>query len=139
MSHQDDIEENEEGPRSFAHTIATFAEGELNADCSKELRDLLFVMHEEATRLEKPMKGSFKLELTIEVSEAGMVGIAPSIKTKAPEKKRRGSHMWVTKGGNLTHENPRQQTLPGLREVGGGRNEAPRDVTVTFRAGAKEV
>ena len=137
MIKPEDIDDNE-GPRSFAHHILTFSEGDLNAECSEELRRLLFNLHEDAMKRSKPSKGSFRLELTIEVSEAGMVGISPSIKTKAPEPKRRSGHMWVTKGGNLTHENPRQTTLPGLREVG-GRNENGRDVTVTFETNAKEV
>lgn len=128
MSDNDEFEEETaEGPRSFAYHIATFSEGDLNRDCSRELRDLLFQLSEEANAREAPVKGTFKLELTIEVSDTGMVGIAPSIKTKAPERKRRGAHLWVTKGGNLSRENPRQQNLPGLREVTDGRSGALRE------------
>lgn len=135
---EEDLDEDVEGARSFAYHLATIADGDINRDCSEELRDLLNKMVTEASAREATVKGVFRLELAIEVSDAGMVGIAPSIKTKAPEKKRRGAGLWVTKGGNLSYEHPRQQLLPGLREVTGGRREAPREVAQE-RASAKEV
>lgn len=131
-------EENEEGPRSFAHQIGTMCEGEVNLACSTELHDLLLHLRHEAQARCKKVKGTFKLELTIEVTDDDIVGIAHSIKVKAPEPRRRAAIMWLSPGGNLTPENPRQQTLPGLREVPGGRNESPREVA-PGRAPAKEI
>lgn len=134
----EDLDEDVEGTRSFAYHIATLADGDINRDCSEELRTLLTKMIDEASAREATVKGAFRLDLAIEVSDAGMVGITPSIKIKAPEKKRRGAGLWVTKGGNLSYEHPRQQLLPGLREVTGGRKEAPREVAQE-RVSAKEV
>lgn len=136
--HEELDEEIAEGPRSFAHQIATLCEGEVNIACSQELHDLLLHLRHEAQARRKNVKGELTLKLVLEVRDDDVVGIAHSIKTKAPEPRRRAALMWLSPGGNLTPENPRQQELPGLREVPGGRNEAPREVAPA-RAPAKEV
>lgn len=118
MSKNEEIEEHiEEGPRSFAHQIATMCNGATNIEASQELHDLLLALRAEAAARRKNVKGVFKLELHIEVNDDDVVAVAPSIKSKCPEPRRATSIMWLTAGGNLTPENPRQQELPGVREV----------------------
>ena len=105
-------------PRSFAHAIATLCEGEANGALSSDMHELLLVLSAEASARRKKVKGTLKLDLVFEVDDNGVVGIAYSVKTKAPEPRRQTAVMWL-KGGNLTPENPRQQKLP-LREVNAG-------------------
>lgn len=119
-------EDQEEGPRSFAHTIATICEGELNSAASEELHRMVGYLEDEATGRRSKVKGKFKLELDLTVDDAGTVLFSYSIKTKVPEPRRQAAVMWITKGGNLSPENPRQTRLP-LREVQ-TRRGAPREV-----------
>lgn len=112
------MSEQQTEPRSFAHALATLCEGEANAACSSDMHELLLVLSAEAAARRKKVKGTLKLDLTFEVDDNGVVGIAYSVKAKAPEPRRQTAVMWL-KGGNLTPENPRQQKLP-LREVNAG-------------------
>lgn len=124
MTDDEDLDlDTEEGPRSFAHQVATLCDGDLNAAASQDMHDLLLALRSEAQARCKKVKGTFKLELTIEVNDDDVAGISFSVKTKAPEPRRRTAVMWLSPGANLSPENPRQQNLPGLREVAGGRNE----------------
>jgi hypothetical protein len=120
---------NEEGPHSFAHQIALMCDGETNAEASEEMHDLLKRLRAEASARRKKVKGTLKLELTLEVDDNDVVGLSYSIKCKAPEPRRQTQVLWLSKGGNLSPENPRQQKLP-LREVG-GRDEPAREVRDT--------
>lgn len=131
-------EETEEGARSFAHVVLTLCEGDLNTAASQELHDMLLHLRSEAVARNKTVKGEFTLKFVVEVTEDDVVGIAHSIKVKVPEPKRRTAHMWLSPGGNLTPENPRQQMLPGLREVPAGPKTAAREVAPA-RMTVKEV
>lgn len=138
MSTEDEeLEEHtEEGPRSFAHQIATMCNGETNIEASQELHDLLLALRAEALARRKKVKGEFKLVFAIEVNDDDVVTISPSIKSKAPEPRRSGSIWWLTPGGNLTPENPRQAVLPGIREV---PRPAVREVDINTNSETKGV
>lgn len=110
----------EEGAHSFAHQVATLCEGEANEAISDEMFALLQSLRAEASARRKQVKGTLKVELFFVVDDNDTVGITYSVKKKAPEPRRQSAHMWLTKGGNLSPENPRQQKLP-LREVNGDR------------------
>jgi hypothetical protein len=122
-------ETEEEGPRSFAHTMATICDGELNSAASEELHAAVKYLEEEAAGRRSKVKGKFKLEIDLQVDDNGTVLFAYSIKTKVPEPRRQAAVMWITKGGNLSTENPRQTKLP-LREVS-SRREPAREVEDT--------
>lgn len=117
MNEEELDERTEEGPRSFAHQLATMCDGETNIEASQELHDLLLNLRAEAAVRRKNVKGELIFRLSIEVTDHDIVTVAPPIKSKSPEPRRASTIMWLTAGGNLTPENPRQQTLPGVREV----------------------
>ena len=116
----------EEGPRSFAHFFQSLDGGEANVCASVDLHKLSSALRDEAKRRRSAVKGTLTLTLELKCDEAGTVEANYTTKIKEPVRKSSKSIFWLTKGGNLTPENPRQQNLP-LREVQGGSGEV-RDV-----------
>ncbi|MGW8286200.1 MAG: hypothetical protein ACWGPR_10830 [Candidatus Deferrimicrobiaceae bacterium] len=110
----DDIER--EGPRSFGVFLNGLADGEAMAACSHDLHELVQKLQEESVAQNKDLRGELKLSIQLIADPKGFVAVGYDIATKAPKPQRSGSMMWITRGGNLSLENPRQQKLP-LREV----------------------
>ena len=121
-----DESKEEEGPRSFARFIELLADGEAHCELSETLQKLGIKLQEEAERTCQVAKGEIVLRLRFKVEDNGIAGVGYEIKVKEPEPARPGSVFWLTKGGNLTPENPRQQKLP-LIDVNSRRAPA-RDV-----------
>jgi len=114
---------NEEGPRSFSVVFQAIADGEAHAEASEEMQSLLKSLQDEAKNTNGSASGSMTIKLGLKVDAKGVATIAYSVDVKKPTKKRPGATMWVTKGGNLSPDNPRQQKLP-LRDVSTPPSEA---------------
>ena len=127
---------NSEGPRSFSVFLGRLAQGEAHSELSVHLHELAKKLEYEAAVQNKKVSGelTFKLKLTAEPN--GVVAAAYECNRKEPAPNRPGSIFWVSQGGNLTEQNPRQQNLP-LHEVPGGEPEM-RDIGAG-EAGPKEV
>lgn len=115
-------EEKEEGARSFTRFIDQLAYGEVQGELSEDLHDLISTLQKDASMHQSKAKGALTLKLDIEVDDRGVATVKPLITVKKPKSRRSPATMWVTAGGNLTPQNPRQQELP-LREVTGNTNE----------------
>lgn len=129
---------SEEGPRSFALVLQQVADGQCHIDASEELHALLAECARVANATRGEAKGELllKLSFSVEAEPSSLVSVKYSIKTKAPEKKRPAGLFWLTKGKNLSQQNPRQQQLP-LREV---NKDMPPPVEVAATgADAREV
>lgn len=105
-----------EGPRAFARFIENVGYGQAHTDLSVEMQELGRELYAMAMHMHSPQKGKLTLELAFTVDPDCGVAVRYQIKTKRPDRQRPGSVFWVTKHGNLTVEDPRQQKLP-LREV----------------------
>jgi hypothetical protein len=104
-----------EGPRSFTRWFEKLGDAQANHDMSVALHELGGVLR--AQSLERgEAKGEITLTLKFKVDAYQQVITSYAIKVKEPEPARPSSMFWLTKGGNLGTENPRQTTLP-LREV----------------------
>lgn len=134
MGRQDVIDD--EGPRSFAVFIDQLADGRANEDLSVELMRLGQAIRRELDA-ERDAKGELNLKLKFKVSRNGIVAITYDIKLKEPPRLTMPGTNWLTDGGNFVGANPRQPTLPGIREVPPRRDEA-RDVGADLRV-PKEV
>lgn len=110
----DEIER--EGPRSFGVFLHALADGEAMAACSNELHKLVSVLQDESLEQNAELKGELRLTIKVTADPKGHVAVSYDLATKEPKPVRSSSIMWITKGGNLTVENPRQQKLP-LRDV----------------------
>jgi hypothetical protein len=106
-----------EGPRAFARWLQLVADGKAHVELSTTLFDLMKKLRSFAINTQNIAKGEVLVRFKFKVEPTGIVGIGYEIKTKEPEPARPGAVMWLTKGGNLTPENPKQQDLPGIREV----------------------
>lgn len=104
-----------EGTRSFSVFLAQVDDGEAHAELSRELHALCAALDEECKNTGKA-KGKLTLDLAISVEKGGLVTVGYEVRKREPKKSRGGSVFFLTKGRNLTTENPRQQKLP-LREA----------------------
>lgn len=115
-----ETEQQNEGHRSFSKLIAELGDGEAHVELSRALNHLCSKLRREAQQQCKDQRGELSLKLTLVTSPDTMTfAIGYEVKVKEPSPRRPGSVYWLTKGGNLTVENPRQQALP-LREVNMG-------------------
>lgn len=130
-------EHEEEGTRSFTRALDAIADGDLVIDAGEELHKLLRQLRAEGDRRHGDVKGTFTLKLAITVERGGVVEIRPTITAKASDRKLSRGTLWMTPGGNLTPENPRQQKL-GLREVTASVGKT-RDVNDNDSVEAREV
>jgi len=119
--------ENMEGPRGFSHLLQQVQDGELHAELSENLQQLMKDLRLYSDRFQRDAKGNITLSLNVTVHGNGSVSIMGDVKMKTPKTPRAPSTFFLTPGNNLTLENPRQQRLP-LREVPIPKREAPRDV-----------
>lgn len=108
----------EEGTRSFARFIEMLDTGQAQLVASEKLHQLAVKMRDEALAQHRSVTGSITLTINLSCDETGTVDAKYNVKSKEPTPRSSKSIFWMTKGGNLTVENPRQQTL-GLREVKG--------------------
>lgn len=107
-------EERAEGARSFARALEGIGDGKCIGEVSEEFWALLRDIHTMARSRgqDGEAAGSLDLKLKVMVNAKGEAEIAWDLSVKKPKKKRLTAVAWVTKGGNLTFEVPRQLPLP---------------------------
>lgn len=127
----------DEGPRDFSRILMLLDEGVAHCTLSEELQKLTRAVQTQAKARSKKVAGTLSLTLQLACDETGVVSIAYDVARKDPKPKRSQTLLWITKGGNLTEHNPRQQRLP-LREVTGGQ-AAAREIDDAPMAAAQEV
>jgi hypothetical protein len=115
-SKKGDLEPEDEGAKSFAHTITHTEAGDFHADLTKEQQQLLKQLRDHA-HLRGKAKGEITISLKYAVDDMDVVSIETNFKVKTPQPPRKKSTMWISPGGNLVHADPRQESLPGLRPV----------------------
>lgn len=116
MANEED--QSTDGPRSFARFSEQACSGSLHADASNEFHAMITKLKNLAMTRGGSPKGTFELKVNVQLdaADATTAAITYSVKHKVPEPARRKGEMFVTKGCNLTPDNPRQRSLP-LEEV----------------------
>lgn len=109
-----DKEEKQEGPRSFARFIETLADGNAHADMGSELFELIKNTQVQAKLRGQTLKASMTVSLKFNVAPLGTVGVSYDVSTVEPKRQRLGDTLFITKNGNLSKQDERQSTLPGL-------------------------
>lgn len=120
--------EEQEGPRAFSVLLQAIADGELHLEAGKKTQALLKKLRDHAETNNSTASGKLTIELGFRIDARGVVTVGHSVEAVEPKTKRAPATMWLTKGGNLTPENPRQMSL-GLRTVEGGKEEVRTVVT----------
>ena len=95
--------------KSFADFLAA------NPDLAEELADALNDMAHSSTETGKVSELALKIKLKPLGGSAGQVEVDTDVKTKLPQPARGKTLMFATPQNNLQRENPKQQTLDGLR------------------------
>jgi hypothetical protein len=106
----------EEGIRPFEAWFRQVDEGALHAEASDEAHRLFAELEDHALASNAKAKGKLTITIDVTASPKGTISVVGNVTRKAPKKKTGESIFWLTKGRNLTAENPRQTKLP-LREV----------------------
>lgn len=110
--------EKEEGPRSFAVFLGKLGDdGEVEKELSQELHELVKTCRKTAQATGAKVKGKITFSLDVTVDHTGPAIVKPDIVVKAPKRRRADAAFWLTKGMNLSADNPKQAELPGLRQV----------------------
>jgi hypothetical protein len=102
--------------RSFNFLFARLANQEAHREASAELHGLLSKLK----TLSQMKRGAAVGKLTITVSakvDGDMVAFGYDVTTKEPKPPREGTLCWLTRGGNVAFEDPKQLSLKGVREV----------------------
>lgn len=109
-------ERDDEGARSFARFVEMVADGALHSEASEALHKLVCALEDDALDTHSTSKGELTIKVKLAVEPNGVVSVTYDLKAKEPVPTRPKGVLWLTKGGNLTPQNPRQQRLP-LHEV----------------------
>lgn len=97
--------------RLFTDVIRDLRFGETLDEISAEFNNLV-------TAVEKTGKvGELTFKVKVKPSAAGAIEVIDDIKTKLPQLAKGTSLFFATPEGNLVRNNPRQDELPGLKEV----------------------
>ena len=101
-----------EPPEAFSEVVRRVADGECEVNCSRELQRLLLALRGQSAAQMKEVSGSLTLKLSVACDPHGLLSIAYTLERKDPKKQTSRSVCWVTKGGNLSFDMPRQEKLP---------------------------
>lgn len=113
--------------KSFADFLATLP------DLGEELADALNDMVHASTETGKLSELTLKIKLKPMGGSSGQVEMDTDVKTKLPAPTKGKTIMFATPQNNLQRENPKQQTLDGLRTADQEANaqtelrQAPKD------------
>lgn len=99
------------GPKPFNDTLVQLRYGELH----NELTDAI---NEVVTKVASTQKaGKITLTLAFKSGKGGQIEIADELKVVLPKEEKGSTIMFATPEGNLTRQDPRQQTFEGIRSV----------------------
>src|ERR1700752_2952598 len=99
------------GPKPFNDTLVQLRFGELH----DELTDAI---NEVVTKVSNTQKaGKITLTLAFKAGKGGQIEIADELKVVLPKEEKGSTIMFATTEGNLTRQDPRQQTFEGIRSV----------------------
>lgn len=130
----------EEGPRSFGVFLRKLAAGEAESALSYELHQLGIKLKDEAQTRGELVKGSLTLTLNFEAEpEDQLVKVAYEVKTKAPKPKRARGYFWLTQGGNLSSQQPKDVKQMGLFRDVANEKGIPNDLPIDDDQPAREV
>lgn len=117
---------NVEEPRSAAVLLHELGEGALLAQLSAEIQQTVNACQDYALNEGGSGKGRVTLTIDFAAEKNGTCAVRAAVTSKAPRQKLPPAAMWISKGGNLLVENPRQQKL-ALKDVNRRNDAAPKE------------
>ncbi len=80
-------------------------------------RQLILDMHQAQMEQGGKVKGGFTITVEYTLDRQLSMTVTAEAKIKAPKKPKASAALWTTADGMLTPQNPRQPSLPGIRDV----------------------
>jgi hypothetical protein len=103
--------------RSFGIFLTQIADGEIHDQLTEDLRDLVRSIQEAAANSNgSKASGTIKLSIKLKLDRGAFDVVADHSVTK-PKTRHSLSLFWATADGMLVRNDPRQQVLPGVRDV----------------------
>lgn len=99
------------GKRNFTDTLVALRWGTLHDELTEELNNLVKKCGDTGK------VGTLSLTLKLKPGSGGQIEVIDDIKVTAPKETKGTSIMFATVEHNLTREDPRQQSIEGLRSV----------------------
>ncbi len=99
-----------DGTRDFPAFIRMVNDGSFQHELAGALHDINAKLQTIASN-EGKAKGQLTITINLTHQDDGTVQVEPVVKAKVPEPRRRKSTFWMTPGGNLSPNNPKQVRL----------------------------
>lgn len=80
-------------------------------------RALILAMHQAQMDQGGKVKGGFVISVDYTLDRQLSLTVTAEAKIKEPKKPKASAALWTTADGMLTPQNPRQPSLPGIRDV----------------------
>lgn len=110
---------------TLAEFIRSLEDGQFDADCYQQLKELAAQMNDHAWNNGGKAKGKVSITLDF-IQEGTVVEIKSGFKITPPADRRPKSVMWTTEDHRFTRTRPGQRELFGIRDVSG--SASTRDV-----------
>lgn len=91
--------------------------GEFLAQFMEDHQKLILDMHQAQMDQGGKVKGGFTITVDYALDRQLSMQVTAEAKIKAPKKPKASAALWTTADGMLTPQNPRQPSLPGIRDV----------------------
>ena len=91
--------------------------GEFLAQFMDDHKQLILDMHQAQMDNGGKVKGRFVITVDYALDRQLSMTVTAEAKIKAPKKPKATAALWTTSDGMLTPQNPRQPSLPGIRDV----------------------
>jgi hypothetical protein len=109
--------------KPFTDTLNSLRYGSLSDELTEKLEELL------SRCVAAHASGTLTLKLKLKPGNAGQIEITDDVTITAPKEQKGTSIMFATPEGNLQREDPRQQSLPGLKSVEEGTKQELKKVS----------
>ncbi|OGR09707.1 MAG: hypothetical protein A2341_14960 [Deltaproteobacteria bacterium RIFOXYB12_FULL_58_9] len=103
--------------RTADQILAMPDSGEFLAQFMDDHKKLILDMHQAQMDQGGKVKGGFTITVDYTLDRQLSLIVTAEAKIKAPKKPKASAALWTTADGMLTPQNPRQPSLPGIRDV----------------------
>lgn len=103
--------------RTADQILAMPDNGEFLQQFLDDHQDLILALHQHQMTQGGKAKGSFTIKVSYTLDKMLTMNVEAETKFDKPKKPKAAATLWTTADGMLTLQNPRQPSLPGIRDV----------------------
>lgn len=103
--------------RTADQILAMPDNGDFLSRFMEDHKDLILQMHQAQMEQGGKVRGGFTISVDYTLDRTLSMTIAAEAKIKLPKRPKASAALWTTADGMLTPQNPRQPSLPGIRDV----------------------